>query len=119
MAEMEGLAKMMMEMKEMMEKSNARLEALESSAVNKNGQGGGTRDPQVVVEIPGDQPLPKLAEIVSPPREKQLSKTFGTDCSANALLEFLDHYCLCRDMNQQRRIPGWGDRAYRAKELRL
>ena len=57
-------------------------------------------------------------ELVMPAREKQLTKQFGMDTSANALLEFLDHYLLCRDMNQQRKVPGWDDAKYRAKELR-
>ena len=52
-------------------------------------------------------------------REKQLTKTFGNDTSAPALLEFLDHYVLCVEMNKQRGIPGWNNPAYRAKELRF
>lgn len=123
MAEMEGLAKMMLEMKEMMEKSsqemNDRLAALESGSASASGKESAKGDEKVVIEIPADGTIPKLAEIVSPPREKQLSKNFGVDCSANALLEFLDHYQLCRDMNRQRGISGWNDGTYRARELRF
>ena len=52
-------------------------------------------------------------------REKQLTKGFGSDVSPAALTEFLDHYKLCVEMNQQRNIPGWEDPGYRAKELRF
>ena len=51
-------------------------------------------------------------------RERPLTRTFGTDTSANALMEFLDHYTLCVDINVQKGIPGWDRPDYRAKELR-
>ena len=68
-------------------------------------------------ESVGDE-LDENTVVTSMVREKQLTKTFGTDTSSEALLEFLDHYKLCVEMNQQRRAPGWGDAKYRAKELR-
>ena len=52
-------------------------------------------------------------------REKQLNKQFRVDTSADALLEFLDHNTLHRDMNQQRKVPGWDVAEYRAREPRF
>ncbi len=52
-------------------------------------------------------------------REKQLTKKFGSDTSGPALVEFLDHYTLCVEMNRTREVAGWDDPGYRAKELRF
>lgn len=51
-------------------------------------------------------------------RERALTKTFGRNPTADTLMEFLDHYQLCVDINLQKRIPGWERSDYRAKELR-
>ena len=52
-------------------------------------------------------------------REKQLTKKFGSDTSGPALVEFLDHYTLCVEMNKAREVTGWDEPEYRAKELRF
>ena len=92
------------QMQENMGSMTNRIGALETGESTKKESVGDERDENTVV--------------TSMVREKQLTKTFGTDTSSEALLEFLDHYKLCVEMNQQRRAPGWGDAKYRAKELR-
>ena len=71
----------------------------------------------VVKEEPEGRVVEKVE--ISSTREKQLSKSFGIDTSATALLEFLDHYKLCVEINQSKNVPGWSDAAYRARELRF
>ncbi len=88
---------------------NERLQALETGAKDESTEETETS--------PVNQSI-TVSELVIPPKEKQLIKQFGSDTSASALLEFLDHYNLCRDMNQQRKVHGWDDPQYRARELR-
>ena len=86
-----------------------------------------TREGKDVEEKPGLQSVARgegsttterVVEVISTGKEKQLLKFFGVDTSANALLEFLDHYKLCVEINQARGVPGWDSPVYRAKELR-
>ena len=108
MASMDDVLKMLTEMKGGMDSITDRLGALE--------------DAKGDAEVKKEDQTPKDADehtLFTPVREKQLTKHFGTDTSSAALLEFLDHYKLCVEMNQQRKVPGWGDAKYRARELRF
>ena len=86
------------------------LEAADNSNLTKQ---------ESVLEVTGQDSIRESGVLVPVAREKQLNKQFGVDTSANALLEFLDHYTLCKDMNQQRKVPGWDNAEYRARELRF
>ena len=54
-------------------------------------------------------------------REKALSLTFGDagDCSPKSLKLFVDHYELASAQNAGRKIDGWENAEFRARELRL
>ena len=112
--------KQMMDMLENLQKSmevnqesiNARLDSLEASSSTKD-------EPrqQENLDPLGTTPPVRQIEVMAG-REKQITKTFGEDTSADALLEFLEQYRLIVEINQQKSVPGWEDASYRAKELR-
>lgn len=116
---MDMLKKIQEDMKDNKESMDTRLGKLEEA---QQATAGDNDAGHVVKAEDGERPKPeRIVERVeiSSGKEKQLSKSFGVDTSATALLEFLDHYKLCVEMNQTKKIPGWGDAAYRAKELRF
>ena len=97
MANLDDVMNMLMSMKDGMASITDRIGALESNANDKTGV---KTEDQTTGDPKDEQPL------FTPIREKQLTKNFGTDTSSGALLEFLDHYKLCVEMNQQRKVPG-------------
>ena len=109
MTQLDDVLTVLKKMQEDMGVMTNRIGALETGGDNSGVAQGAKKEPGV---------LPEENTTTSIVREKQLTKTFGIDTSSEALLEFLDHYKLCVEMNQQRRAPGWGDAKYRAKELR-
>ena len=100
MANLDDVMNMLMSMKDGMASITDRIGALESNAADNAGV---KTEDQKSGDGKDEQPL------FTPIREKQLAKTFGTDTSSGALLELLDHYKLCVEMNQQRKVPGRGD----------
>ena len=109
MANLDDVMDMLRKMQDHMGSMTERIGALETNGTESTRNGSEVKN----------EPKERLEEtLVATPREKQLTKTFGVDTSPEALLEFLDHYKLCIEMNQQRKVPGWGDPRYRAKELR-
>lgn len=103
------LADMKLAMAEDKKEMSDRLGALESE---KTGEAAESTERET-------KPMMLENVMVAAGREKTLTKMFGVDTSATALLEFLDHYTLCRDMNRAKKVPGWEDPRYRAKELRF
>ena len=103
---------LLMGMKETMEAGqnqlDTRLKALETA---KEEQPEGS-------EVKDSKSFPTGKVEITQGRERPLTKTFGVDTSADALLEFLDHYQLCVAINTEKGIPGWDRPDYRAKELR-
>jgi hypothetical protein len=96
--------------KQDMDERLGKLEEEQAKAVPEQENSETETKPQITERV--------VTEIASA-KEKQLSKFFGVDTSATALLEFLDHYRLCVEINQAKKVPGWGDPDYRAKELRF
>ena len=114
---MDMLRQMQESMKEGQETMNARLERLEGKKENPLAGGrSGSESRDNMLE--DDKEVVRHIEMIATGREKQITKTFGEDPSADALLEFLEHYRLCVEINQQKKVPGWNDASYRAKELR-
>ena len=103
-------------MKENQETMNTRLERLEEKTTDTKP--GGTTEPGPQDTLDEDRDVVRHIEIITTGREKQITKMFGEDTAAGTLLEFLEHYRLCVEINQQKRVPGWNGASYRAKELR-
>ena len=112
---MDMLKKLQEDMKEENKSMNTRLGKIEEAQATLKGE---VKPEHQETEEPKTERVVERVE-VSSGREKQLAKSFGVDTSATALTEFLDHYKLCVEINQTKKIPGCGDAMYRAKELMI
>ena len=110
---MKMLSKIQEDMNESKESLNIRLEKLE--AQQPVNMGNADAQPNTSTQR---QPETVHRVEVAAGREKSLTKEFGVVTSASTLLEFLDHYKLCCEINQEKKVPGWDRADYRAKELR-
>ena len=115
---MEMLQRMQDSMKENQETMSARLDRLEEKTTDPKAGEKTETIPGEETNLEEEREVVRHIETIATGREKQITKMFGEDTSADALLEFLEHYRLCVEINQQKRVPGWNDPSYRAKELR-